>query len=460
LELNKHIHIYFSGIGGIGMSALAAYFIAKGVKVSGYDRMPSAITDKLTNLGANIHFTEDISLVPENIDLVIYTPAIPADSIEMEYFKNKKIEILKRSEVLAQLTAVTFNIAIAGTHGKTSITSMLSYILKSADKKFDSFIGGISKNFSSNLIMSDNPELIIAEADEFDRSFLKLEPDIAVISSIDPDHLDIYGNYEELSRSFSLFAHKIRRNGKLIHKYGLNIKTENNIEKFTYSACESQSAADYHAFDITVKEGRHYFNLKLKDEIINNICPGVPGIHNIENVVAAAAVSHILGVKTQTIKEAITTYKGVERRFDFRIISENMVYVDDYAHHPAEITACLSSLKKLFPNKQLTTIFQPHLFTRTRDLTDDFANALGIADKVILLDIYPARELPIPGITSSLLLARIPKAEKILMMKEELIEYLRTNPPQLLVTMGAGDIDRLVAPIENELNRNLQYTPK
>ncbi len=448
----NYSHIYFLGIGGIGMSALAEYFYSKGFIVSGYDKTPSKITDNLIQKGINIHFNENIQLLADNIDLVIYTPAIPDDNIELNYFKNKNIKIIKRSEALSTLTKNNFTVAVAGTHGKTSITAIIAHIANFAGKKINAFIGGISKNFSSNLIVTDSdPEIFIVEADEFDHSFLYLEPDIAVISYIDPDHLDIYGNYDELNRNFSLFTDKIKNNGFLIYKNEIKININPNINAYKYAINDNYEIFDFAAYNIVLKNKKFFFNLKLQNEFIENVYCGTPGFHNIENSVAASAVSYKLGIKPDTIKSALAEYKGVERRFDFRINTPELVYVDDYAHHPREIKTCISSLKQLYPDKQLTVIFQPHLFSRTRDLLDDFASSLQIADKVILLDIYPAREKPIPGIDSNLLLSKINNKNKILLTKNELIDFLKTNPPELLVTMGAGDIDRLVKPIETAL---------
>lgn len=441
-------HIYFLGIGGIGMSALALYFFKKGIKVSGYDRTTSPITNKLINEGINIHFQEYIDLLENDIDIVIYTPAIPVDNIEFVYFKEKGIQMLKRAEALAMITENNFTVAVAGTHGKTSITAMISHILSTAGKQIDAFIGGIANNFESNIVIAeDNPEMIIVEADEYDRSFLNLKPDMAVISSIDADHLDIYGNYNELSRNFCLFIDKIKSSGCMILKDVINIDINNKIDVYKYSVNYSENI-DFCAFNINLENGRHIFNLKLQNEILENVFCGALGLHNVENAVAASAIAYNLSVEPNIIKSALANYKGVSRRFDFRINTSDIVFVDDYAHHPSEIKACLNSLKQIFPTKRLTAIFQPHLFSRTRDFADDFAKSLQIADEVILLDIYPAREKPITGVSSTMLLSKINGTNKILLSKDELIDYLKTNTPELLVTMGAGDIDRLVKPLE------------
>ncbi len=455
MKFVNYSNIYFLGIGGIGMSALALYFKNKGCHVSGYDRTSSNITDKLIQAGIDVHFSENINLIPSNVDVVIYTPAIPPDNIEFKYFKEKQIPLFKRSDILSMITQDKYTVAVAGTHGKTSITSMIAHILNYAGKNIEAFIGGLSKNFSSNFLYSPNPEMIVVEADEFDHSFLKLNPDIAVITFIDPDHLDIYNNYYELHNNFNLFVNKIKPNGILLHKDDLILKYPENINVFKYSLENNNLNSNFTIDKLKIINNKYFFDIKLNNIILKDVTCGVPGLHNVENAIAAAAVCYMLKISPDVIKKAISDYKGVERRFDFRIITPEIIYVDDYAHHPAEINACLNSLKQLYPDRKLTVVFQPHLYTRTKDLLNEFANSLQQADEVILLDIYPAREKPIEGVTSALLLSKIEHNNKKLLSKKELISYLKKSKPQLLVTMGAGDIDKLVKPIEEQLKNEI-----
>ncbi len=444
MDINRIHKIYFLGIGGIGMSALAKYFNKKGVEVFGYDRTPSPITDDLTSKGVNIHFDEDIKQIPSNIDLVVYTPAISSTNKELEYLKDASIPLKKRSQVLGMIAKKYFTIAIAGTHGKTSITSLVAHILKVSGKEVTAFMGGISKNYDTNLLVSEQNKLLIVEADEFDRSFLTLYPDIAVISSMDADHLDIYGNRENIKKAFMKFISQIKENGELIYKEGLYVPGDWRYKALSYSV---DGSGIINAKDIKVKEGKYTFEVNGLLQM-DAVSISLPGKYNIENTLAAIAVAHQIGCSHKQIKEALKSYKGVKRRFDTRIQGDKLVYIDDYAHHPEEIKACISAARDFYPGKEITGVFQPHLFSRTRDFADEFANSLEKLDRLILLDIYPAREEPIPGINSEMILEKVNIKEKILSTKEKLIENIQKFKPEVLITMGAGDIDRLVEPIE------------
>ena len=438
-------NIYFLGIGGIGMSALARYFRKQGYAVFGYDKTPSPLTDKLIAEGIQIHFEDTVSLIPKELSMAVYTPAIPKENAEYQFLEKSGVLFLKRSQLLGLLTKDKTTFAVAGTHGKTSTTATAAHILLK-DKAITAFIGGISTNYNSNLIYNKFSDIILVEADEYDRSFLSLSPDIAVITAIDADHLDVYNDKKGLVKSFNDFAGNIKKGGTLITKKPLleHIHTEANIKTYGINSDES----DYYAKNIHIKNGKQYFDIVTPSAVIEKIPLAVGGLHNIENAVAAAAIADIAGVNHQTIKQQLTSYKGVKRRFEYIVRTKNRIYIDDYAHHPQEINACIASAKMLHPNKKICGIFQPHLYSRTRDFADEFAKSLEKLDHIILLDIYPARELPIEGVTSELLLNKINKSEKILLKKEQLIDYLKTITPELLITMGAGDIDRLVNDIK------------
>lgn len=447
MDLSKLQHIYFLGIGGIGMSALARYFVAKGIKVSGYDKTETPLTNQLQNEGIKIHFEDNINLLDEDIDIVIYTPAIPSTHKEFLFFKDNNFTILKRSEVLGLITQNSIGIGIAGTHGKTTISTMTSHLLKQSDIDCSAFLGGISKNYQSNLLLSAKSEYVVIEADEFDRSFLKLEPQIAAISSIDADHLDIYGDKNELKKSFEDYIRKLKPNGILIYKKGLDLKIPENIRSFTYSL---QQGSDFYADNIRIEDSAYVFDFYSENQNIKDIKMLYPGLHNIENACLAIAIALLCGVKQDEIKEAILSFQGVNRRFDVRIKSEKITYIDDYAHHPEELKACITSVRALYADKKITGIFQPHLFSRTRDFADEFAKSLELLDVVVLLDIYPARELPIEGITSEMLLGKIKNKEKYLLDKSEILNFIDEKSPEVLLTLGAGDIDQLVGLIENK----------
>lgn len=458
MNLNKITHIYFIGIGGIGMSALARYFKTLGKQVAGYDRTATTLTSQLIAEGMDIHFEDNVQLVPSafldksNSDkiLVIYTPAIPKSHSELNYFNDNAFSVVKRSKVLGLITSANYTVAVAGTHGKTTTSSMIAHILHSCGVNIAAFLGGIAKNFNSNFVLPNNDKKIVnvVEADEFDRSFLTLFPDIAVISSMSADHLDIYGTHDELVRSYNAFAGQVKEH--LIIKKELQV-SDVKADITTYSL---QADADVHAADITISNRSYKFNVMIGNHLIENLVLGLPGRHNIENAVAAIAVAFKLNLPEEKIREALSSYSGVNRRFDCQIKTENIVFIDDYAHHPEELSAAISSVKELYSDKKITGVFQPHLFSRTRDFADEFAKSLSLLDEVILLDIYPARELPIEGITSEVIFKKINCANKIMLSKEKLVEYVENHTPEVLLTLGAGDIDTCVLPLRNMLMKN------
>ncbi len=452
MDLSNIKNIYFLGIGGIGMSALARYFHYHKVAVYGYDKTQTDLTRKLEAEGMDIHYNDDPSHIPENIDLVVFTPAIPSDNAEFQYFKKNNIPTTKRAELLGFLSKDFFTIAIAGSHGKTTITSIISYILKASGKKIIAFIGGISKNFESNFVISPDAEFLIVEADEFDRSFLNLQPDVAVISSIDPDHLDIYHKKEYLLDSFTQFINNIKPAGRLIIRNDLLQVNRQDITIKTYGITHN---VDFQALDLTVNNGVQHFHLHAANRINEDIKLQVLGSFNVENALAAAAVCLSVGISPEQISKSLLTYKGVERRFDIRINSQEIVFIDDYAHHPEELKAIIQAVREAYPEKNITGIFQPHLYSRTRDFAEDFAKSLEMLDEVILLPIYPAREMPIEGINSDMLLHKIDKTQKMVCKKRDLINVINQKKIEVLLTMGAGDIDRLVIPIENHLKAKI-----
>jgi UDP-N-acetylmuramate--alanine ligase len=442
----KNIHnIYFIGIGGIGMSAIANYFKSNGKNVAGYDRIETDITKSLQNIGIAIHFEDVINLIPslfkdKQKTLVVYTPAISSNHIELAYFLDHNFTVLKRSEILGEITKNTICLAVAGTHGKTTTSVILGHILHEAKVNATSFLGGISENYSSNLILGGN-EISVVEADEFDRSFLKLSPNIACITSMDADHLDVYGNHSELKKSFNDFAAKV--SDRLIVRKGLPIKgTTYGIEE----------CADYDAKNIKIEKGTYSFDVQTQSEYIKNIKINLPGKHNVLNAVAALAMANSLGVSLHVIAKALLTFKGIKRRFSYKIKTDNLVLIDDYAHHPTEINAVMDSIEEMYPTKKVLGVFQPHLFSRTRDFVDDFAASLSRFDELILLDIYPARELPIKGITSNWLLNKIATENKLVSSKEKLVENILKSKAQIIVMIGAGDVGELVEIVKNNLS--------
>ncbi|ANE50547.1 UDP-N-acetylmuramate--L-alanine ligase [Flavisolibacter tropicus] len=458
----KDIHsVYFIGIGGIGMSALARYFIAKGVMVSGYDKTETELTKKLVEEGIPVHYTEDVNNIPKDVDLVVYTPAVPKQHAELVYYQENNYKVVKRSDVLGAISADTFNICVAGTHGKTTVSTMVAHILRDSGYGCNAFLGGISTNYNTNF-WSDPNNVSVIEADEYDRSFLKLSPDVAIITAMDADHLDIYGDEATMQQAFVEFGSKVKPGGLLISKFGLtkakDIKADN---KWTYST--TNDAASVYTLDIKIQEGGYDFNVQLPGGMISGFRLNMGGMHNVENAVAAIAVAYKLEIDEEKIKAAIASFRGVKRRFEYVLPWEpkekgGYVYpilIDDYAHHPEELRALLRSTRNLFPQRKITVIFQPHLFSRTKDFANEFSSSLDIADRIILLPIYPARELPMEGVTSEIILKNIQGEDKQLLSKEELLDWARRYANEIdkefgevIVVAGAGDIDQLVAPLK------------
>jgi len=441
-DLSNIQRIYFLGIGGIGMSALARFFNFHGKQVSGYDKTRTALTDELEKEGIVITFEDSLETLNKTAELIIYTPAIPKDHLQFNWYVAQHYTLLKRAQVLGLVANSMFNISIAGSHGKTSTSSITAHILKTANKNVAAFLGGICINFNSNFI--DGDEYAIAEADEYDRSFLNLEPNIALITSVDTDHLDIYGNLEAIENSFHQFCNKVRPNGILITNNTVTEKILNkNVANYRYSL--SDVSSNYYTQNLKINNGEYTFDIVHPSGVIQNIKSYYGGKHNIENAVGAAAITLNIGVSEENIKNAIATFKGVKRRFETHVRNEKFVYIDDYAHHPRELDATISAARELYPNKKLTVIFQPHLFSRTKDLCDEFAVSLSKADELILLDIYPAREKPMPGVTSKIILDKVSIDNKKNIVKEELLEVLKnTNKLEVILTVGAGDIDTKV----------------
>ena len=445
-------NVYFIGIGGIGMSAIARYFKRKGLEVSGYDRTPSALTDALQAEGIGVHFTDDPGFIPKDVEetLVIYTPAIPADNKELTFVREHGYRVVKRSLSLGEITRGQKCLAVAGTHGKTTTSTLVAHILTESGDGCSAFLGGISKNYGTNLLVGDVP-VVVAEADEFDRSFLQLHPAVAVITAMDADHLDIYGDLEHVQEAFRAFASQV--SGVLIKKLGLPVSEKDTDAKIhTYHF--DDPAADFHAENIRRGELGHYtFDLVYPRGVIKDITPGIPGWIYIENSIAAAAVCLVHGTDPEAVRHAIGTFRGVQRRMDVHINRPGLTYIDDYAHHPQELATTISSVRGMFPGRKLTAVFQPHLYSRTQDLAPEFAEALSAVDKLILLDIYPAREEPIPGVTSEIIFKDVTAPEKVLITKDELMDTLRRDRPDVLVTFGAGNIDRFVEPITEMLDK-------
>ena len=445
----KNIHnIYFLGIGGIGMSAIARYFASNGKKVAGYDKTPSPITKELEELGVAIHFEDAVKNIPISFlnkeeTLVVYTPAIPKNQTEFNYFLDHKFTILKRAAVLGKITETTFCLAVAGTHGKTTTSSILGHIM--AAVKATSFLGGIAENYNSNLILG-SAEISVVEADEFDRSFLQLSPNIACVTSMDADHLDIYKNIEALNESFVSFSNKV--SDTLIIAKGLPLKG------LTYAI---EAAADYSAFNLKIENGVYIFDVKTPTSEIKNIEFHLPGRHNVMNALAALAMADVYGISLENIKRSLSTFKGVQRRFSYKIKTTDFVLIDDYAHHPIAINAVENSVREMYPNKEILVVFQPHLFSRTRDFIEDFAAALSKFDDVLLLDIYPARETPIVGVDSNWLLSKIENEHKKLSQKHNLIKDIKNSSAKVVVMLGAGDIGVLVNEVASELLKALEY---
>jgi UDP-N-acetylmuramate--alanine ligase len=448
IELKDIKQVYFIGIGGIGMSAIARFFNEKGVKVSGYDKTVTPLTSQLEAEGIEVHYKEDVERIPKDVQLVVYTPAIPREHKEYQYYLQNGYSVVKRSDVLQIITQSSLNICVAGTHGKTTISTITGHLLRHTSYGCNAFLGGIAVNYNRNFWSSDN-NVSVVEADEYDRSFHKLSPDIAVITAMDADHLDIYGTAEAMEEAFIEFTRKIKSGGWLISKYGLKRKNELIADNhITYHLNDVN--ADVHAINLKVENGTYWFDVVMKDWLLKDVNLKIGGLHNVENALAAIAVSHILRIDDDKIKKAVADFKGVKRRFEYVIApgESDVIFVDDYAHHPEELRALISGARSLFEKQKLVLVFQPHLFTRTRDLADGFAEVLDMADEVVLLPIYPARELAIEGVSSEMILSKMKLKNKQVMSKEELkkgiVELVGGETKQsgvVFITAGAGDID-------------------
>jgi UDP-N-acetylmuramate--alanine ligase len=448
MNLSTINNVYFIGIGGIGMSALARYFVANGKQVGGYDKTPTQITKALKDLGVAIHFSDDISEIDSeylNSDstLVVYTPAIPVDHSELNYFQTNDFKVLKRSTVLGEITKQTTCLAVAGTHGKTTTTSILGHLLNYCNIPVTAFLGGISENYNSNLIINGT-EVTVVEADEFDRSFLTLSPDFACITSMDADHLDIYGDAAELAKTFKDFSECVKPNGKLFVRNGLP------LEGITYGI---EDDSDYSAQNVKIENGSYVFDVQTPNGLYKDFKFNLPGRHNLSNAIIALAMALEYGCPHKQLAKGLASYTGVKRRFTYHIKTDDFVFIDDYAHHPEEIKAVHEAVREMYPEKKVLTIFQPHLFTRTRDFVDDFAESLSKFDELLLLDIYPARELPIEGVTSKWLLNKVENSNKKLIQKSELIHEIKKSDAQIVLTLGAGDIGEEVKHIKEAFSR-------
>lgn len=443
--------IYFVGIGGIGMSALARFFKQRHAAVSGYDLTQTDLTRKLDSEGIEISFVDDISLIDKNAELVVYTPAIPKTNQILNWYKDNNYPVYKRSDVLQWITESFFAVTVAGTHGKTTISTMTAYLLREAGEGCNAFLGGIAANYQSNYWSSDN-DVAVIEADEYDRSFLKLFPNIAILTAMDADHLDIYGTAEEVEKAFIQYTENIKAGGTLIVKHGLKRSAElkgDNVISYSLQ----NDAADVYASNIVQKNGTYTFDVVGKEWLIQDVYLPIGGMHNIENVIAAITVTQLLGIDKERVKAALSDFKGVKRRFEYIIKNEQTVFIDDYAHHPEELASLIKSAKRLFANKKCVVAFQPHLFSRTRDFAQGFADSLSLADEVILLDIYPARELPMEGVSSQMIADKMTNNAVTILSKEGLKDYVKAAPIQLFITAGAGDIDKLVQPLKEILEQ-------
>lgn len=446
MNLKEIKNIFFIGIGGIGMSALVRYFLQQGASVSGYDKTASPLTKALQREGACITFENDAEQADKAAQVAVYTPAIPADNQLLQFYQNNNYRLLKRSDMLQQVLASFETIAIAGTHGKTTISAMTAYLLREAGAGCNAFLGGIAANYGTNYWHSDEGVAVV-EADEYDRSFLKLSPAIAVLSAMDPDHLDIYGTAEEMENSFLAFTHKIKPGGTLLYKHGLHRRSEmGGDHKFSYSL--QHPAADVHARNIRQEKGGYHYEVSGPGWLLTGLYLPIGGMHNVENSVVAIAIAKMLGATDEAIREALKQFKGVQRRFEYVVKNERAVYIDDYAHHPAELAALISSAKRLFPDRKCVVAFQPHLYSRTRDLAEGFAESLDLADEILLLDIYPAREVPLPGITAQTIAEQMKNPVHTILSKQGVLDYVTAAKPKLFITAGAGDIDRLVPAIK------------
>lgn len=448
-EIKNIANVYFIGIGGIGMSALARYFVFLGKEVKGYDRTKTPLTEELEKSGIEIHYKEDIELIPRNVDVVVYTPAVPQDHQELVYYKDNGYKVVKRSDILQWITESSFNICIGGTHGKTTITTLTAHILRDSGFGCNAFLGGISVNYNTNFWSSEK-NVCVVEADEYDRSFLKLVPDVAVITAMDADHLDIYGTANEVENAFVQFSKKIKKGGCLINKIGLRRGRELTAEiHYTYSF--NNAKADVYATNLQVKNGSYSFDVMHKEWALGNVELQMGGLHNIENAIAAITVAKYLKIEDEKIKKAIANFKGVKRRFEYVLKNDKHILIDDYAHHPEELKALISGVRSLFGEEKCTVIFQPHLYSRTKDLAKEFAESLDMADEVILLPVYPARELPIEGVEAEMILDNMVLPQKQVLSKNAMLDWIKMYKPELVVMCGAGDIDNLLQPVKEIL---------
>jgi UDP-N-acetylmuramate--alanine ligase len=457
MSIEKVDRVYLIGIGGIGMSALARFFVSEGKSVAGYDRTSTELTTTLVSEGIDIHFSDDVNLIPEQFrkedgTLVIYTPAIPSQHLELNWFNRLGYTVLKRSEVLGELSKGKRTLAVSGTHGKTTITTLVSHLLTAGGLGCGAFLGGISKNYGTNILVGKGSQNLVVEADEYDRSFLRLFPDLAVITSIDADHLDIYGTYEAIALAFSQFIGQVKSGGSVVIKKGVRVAiNRKDIKVFRYSLNER---CDFYAQSIRIENGISNFDLVTPMGIIHDIQLHLPGHVNMENAIAASALALLAGLPADKLRIGVASFLGVRRRFDIRFKHGKVVLVDDYAHHPVELCAAIMAMREAFPMRQITGVFQPHLFSRTRDLAVDFAASLSLLDEVYLLDIYPAREEPIPGVTSKVLFDMISIDQKHLISKNDLVAKLSERTDlEVLIMMGAGDIDKLVGPVQQMLEK-------
>jgi UDP-N-acetylmuramate--alanine ligase len=449
--------VYFVGAGGIGMSALIRYFLSGGKQVAGYDRTPSELTEQLNREGAAIHYSDSVGLIPEMFrspahTLVVYTPAVPESHTELAWFRSAHFEVMKRAQVLGEITRTSRGLCVAGTHGKTTTSSMAAHLLNQSPSGCNAFLGGILKNYGSNLILSKKSDLTVIEADEYDRSFHRLTPFMAVVTSTDPDHLDIYGTPENYRESFEHFTSLIRPGGCLIMKkdIALTPRLQPGTRLYSYSG---DGKGDFHAENIHIGGGEIYFDFVAPDTRINQVSLGVPVKVNIENGVAAMALAWLNGITPEEIRKGMASFEGARRRFDFHLKRKDIVLIDDYAHHPAELRESILSVKELYAGKKITGIFQPHLYSRTRDFAGDFAAALSLLDRLILLDIYPAREEPLPGISSRIIFDRVSIPDKTLCSKEQLAGLMAAGSHEVVLMLGAGDIDRMVEPVKKILDK-------
>ena len=452
VELNNIKVVYFIGIGGIGMSALARYFHSQGKQVGGYDKTETDLTKELVQEGIEVHYEEDLNMIPKDAELVVYTPAVPKDHKELLFYQKNGYTVLKRSEVLGIITSGAFNICVAGTHGKTTISTMIAHILRHSGYGCNAFLGGISVNYESNF-WSDKNNVCVVEADEYDRSFLRLSPDVAVITAMDADHLDIYGTEEAMQEAFIEFSGRVKNDGLLLSKHGLQRgKDFRSKHRQTYSLQNDE--ADVYGAAIRLRHGSYEFDVMMKDFMLDNVQLNIGGLHNVENSIAAIGVANYLGISSEKIKNAVADFMGVKRRFEYIIKTNDLVFIDDYAHHLEELKVLITGAKALFTDKKCMIVFQPHLYTRTRDLAEEFASVLDLADEVILLPIYPARELPIEGVSSEMIAKKMKIENKKVMSKEELRNWIRKTRPALLITAGAGDIDREVEELKKILENS------